>query len=209
MWWAPPPTHPHCPYLVYQPHLQNRVRTQSLLTPPTSPHHSHLHLWHPFSNSDLSSAQEQQAFPKVFEVLVLLCLEPSSLPRSLREKGSFYSGLQGSAGSSALPSQHGLSIGIPKPCPLAMGFLAIVIHSMSQLLGPSICFLPLPGMFMSWLHDLFQYFIQTFIQFCRTALIHFNQNRNPLVSCLSQARSSANTSHHLTLHSCLWSVSIH
>lgn len=81
--------------------------------------------------------QRQQSPSNVTEVLALLRSETSSLSTSLRVKGSFYSGLHGSAGPIPLPLA---------PCPASMAALTSSQASWPFLSSPHVP--ALRGMFM-------------------------------------------------------------
>lgn len=77
---------------------------------------------------------------QVIEVLALLCLEPSSLLRSLRVKGGVSTGASKILHDLGLPCQHALSLGLPRIMPSSHRPPShSVTHSMRQPLGLCAC----------------------------------------------------------------------
>lgn len=132
-----PPTS-QCSYLVHQLCLQSRDRTQPIVAlHPLLPPSSLVLLCPPL----ICCQHRSSSSPfQVIEVLALLCLEPSSLLRSLRVKGGVFTGASKILQDLGLPSQHPLSLGLPRIMPSSHRPPShSVTYSMRQPLGLCAC----------------------------------------------------------------------
>lgn len=135
---ANPPTS-QCSHLVHQVCLQSRDRTQPLVAlHPLLPPSSLVSLCPPLICCQQRSSSSSPF--QVIEMLALLCLETSSLLRSLKVKGGVFTGSSKIRQDLGLPSQHTLSLGLPRTVPSSHRPPShSVTHSMRQPLGLCAC----------------------------------------------------------------------